>query len=49
MKRLNTLTVLAFFLFISMMVSAQVQAFDAGGKVIAKHNLQGLLVDGVRR
>ena len=31
MKRLNTLMVLAFFLFISMMVSAQVQAFDAGG------------------
>ena len=31
MKRLNTLAVLAFTLFISMMVSAQVQAFDAEG------------------
>ena len=30
MKPLNTLAVLAFTLLISMMVSAQVQAFDAG-------------------
>jgi len=31
MKRLNALSVLAFTLFMSMMVSAQAQAFDAGG------------------
>ena len=31
MKRLNALAVLAFTLFMSMMVSAQAQAFDAGG------------------
>ena len=31
MKRLNALAVLAFTLFISMMVSAQAQAFDVGG------------------
>ena len=31
MKRLNALGVLAFTLFMSMMVSAQAQAFDAGG------------------
>ena len=30
MKRLNTLAVLAFTLFMSLMVSAQAQAFDAG-------------------
>ncbi len=31
MKRPNALSVLAFTLFMSMMVSAQAQAFDAGG------------------
>ena len=31
MKRLNALSVLAFTLFMSLMVSAQAQAFDAGG------------------
>ena len=31
MKRPNAISVLAFTLFMSMMVSAQAQAFDAGG------------------